>query len=47
MSYIPKIKFRVLTGNDLAIDIVMYRSDYLLGLSTFAPDLSAKRRQSV
>ena len=29
--------FRVLTGNDLAIDMVMYGSDYLLGLSTFAP----------
>lgn len=29
--------FRVLTGNDLAIDMVMWGSDYLLGLSTFAP----------
>ena len=29
--------FLVLTGNDLAIDMVMYGSDYLLGLSTFAP----------
>jgi len=29
--------------NDLAIDMVMYGSDYLLGLSTFAPDLFAKR----
>lgn len=35
--------FRVYTGNDLAIDMVMYGSDYLLGLSTFAPDLFAKR----
>jgi dihydrodipicolinate synthase/N-acetylneuraminate lyase len=35
--------FRVLTGNDLAIDMVMYGSDYLLGLSTFAPDLFARR----
>jgi dihydrodipicolinate synthase/N-acetylneuraminate lyase len=35
--------FRVFTGNDLAIDMVMYGSDYLLGLSTFAPDLFAKR----
>jgi dihydrodipicolinate synthase/N-acetylneuraminate lyase len=35
--------FRVLTGNDLALDMVMYGSDYLLGLSTFAPDLFAKR----
>lgn len=29
--------FLVFTGNDLAIDMVMYGSDYLLGLSTFAP----------
>ncbi|WP_241432179.1 dihydrodipicolinate synthase family protein [Ilumatobacter nonamiensis] len=29
--------FQVLTGNDLAIDMVMWGSDYLLGLSTFAP----------
>ena len=29
--------FMVLTGNDLAIDMVMYGCDYLLGLSTFAP----------
>ena len=35
--------FLVLTGNDLGIDMVMYGSDYLLGLSTFAPDLFAKR----
>ena len=35
--------FKVLTGNDLAIDMVMYGSDYLLGLSTFAPDLFAQR----
>jgi hypothetical protein len=35
--------FWVLTGNDLAIDMVMYGSDYLLGLSTFAPDLFARR----
>src|SRR6185295_9973154 len=35
--------FLVLTGNDLAIDMVMYGSDYLLGLSTFAPDLFAQR----
>lgn len=35
--------FRVLTGNDLAIDMVIYGSDYLLGLSTFAPDQFAKR----
>jgi dihydrodipicolinate synthase/N-acetylneuraminate lyase len=35
--------FRVLTGNDLAIDMVMYGSDYLLGLSTFAPEEFALR----
>lgn len=29
--------FRVYTGNDLAIDMVMWGSDYLLGLSTFDP----------
>jgi hypothetical protein len=31
------------TGNDFGIDMVMYGSDYLLGLSTFAPDLFARR----
>jgi dihydrodipicolinate synthase/N-acetylneuraminate lyase len=35
--------FLVLTGNDLAIDMVMYGSDYLLGISTFAPDEFAAR----
>ncbi len=35
--------FKVFTGNDLAIDMVMYGSDYLLGLSTFAPDYFAQR----
>jgi len=35
--------FRVLTGNDLAIDLVMWGSDYLLGLSTFAPEAFALR----
>ena len=35
--------FHVFTGNDLAIDMVMYGSDYLLGLSTFAPDSFAAR----
>ncbi|MEZ5142450.1 MAG: TIM barrel protein [Acidimicrobiales bacterium] len=35
--------FRVLTGNDLAIDQVIYGSDYLLGLSAFAPDAFARR----
>jgi dihydrodipicolinate synthase/N-acetylneuraminate lyase len=35
--------FMILTGNDLAIDMVIYGSDYLLGLSTFAPDAFAMR----
>ena len=35
--------FKVFTGNDFAVDMVMYGSDYLLGLSTFAPDLFARR----
>ena len=36
-------EFTVFTGNDLAIDMVMYGSDYLLGLSTFAPAAFATR----
>jgi dihydrodipicolinate synthase/N-acetylneuraminate lyase len=35
--------FTVFTGNDLAIDMVCYGSDYLLGLAAFAPDLFARR----
>jgi hypothetical protein len=35
--------FMVLTGNDRAIDMVTYGSDYLLGLATFAPDWFAHR----
>jgi hypothetical protein len=35
--------FLVLSGNDLGIDMVIYGSDYLLGLCTFAPDTFAKR----
>ena len=35
--------FKVFTGNDLAIDMVKYGSDYLLGLSSFAPEMFAKR----
>ncbi|MEM8864753.1 MAG: DUF993 family protein, partial [Planctomycetota bacterium] len=35
--------FRVYTGNDLAIDMVIYGSDYLLGLSSFTPDMFARR----
>ena len=38
-------EFIVYTGNDFAIDMIMYGSDYLLGLSTFAPDLFALRDQ--
>ena len=37
--------FMVLTGNDLAIDMVMWGSDYLLGLSTLAPAEFARRDQ--
>lgn len=36
-------EFLVLTGNDLAIDMVRWGSDYLLGLSTMAPDAFARR----
>ena len=35
--------FRIYTGNDLAIDMVFYGSDYLLGLSAFAVDGFAAR----
>ncbi|MCC6179784.1 MAG: dihydrodipicolinate synthase family protein [Chloroflexi bacterium] len=35
--------FKLYTGNDLGIDMVMYGSDYLLGLSAFAPDAFALR----
>jgi dihydrodipicolinate synthase/N-acetylneuraminate lyase len=38
--------FRVYTGNDLAIDMVFYGSDYLLGLSAFAVDAFAARDRS-
>jgi dihydrodipicolinate synthase/N-acetylneuraminate lyase len=38
--------FRVYTGNDLAIDMVFYGSDYLLGLSTFAVEAFAARDRS-
>lgn len=36
-------EFKVFTGNDLAIDMVAYGSDYLLGLSTFCPEAFALR----
>lgn len=35
--------FHVFTGNDLAIDMVRYGSDWLLGLSTAHPEAFAKR----
>lgn len=35
--------FHVFTGNDLAIDMVRYGSDYLLGLAAFCPDRFAER----
>ncbi|MFV0316096.1 MAG: dihydrodipicolinate synthase family protein [Microthrixaceae bacterium] len=38
--------FMVLTGNDLAIDMVVHGSDYLLGISTFCPDAFAARDQA-
>ena len=36
-------EFRVFTGNDLAIDMVRYGSDWLLGLSTAWPEAFARR----
>jgi len=36
-------EFRIYTGNDLAINMVEYGSDYLLGLATFAPEEFAQR----
>jgi dihydrodipicolinate synthase/N-acetylneuraminate lyase len=36
-------EFRVYTGNDLAIDMVLYGSDYLLGLSAFSAEGFAAR----
>jgi len=36
-------EFKVLTGNDLGIDMVEFGSDYLLGLATFAPSKFAER----
>ena len=35
--------FTIYTGNDLGIDMVIYGSDYLLGLSAFAPEAFAAR----
>jgi dihydrodipicolinate synthase/N-acetylneuraminate lyase len=36
-------EFRVYTGNDLAIDMVQWGSDYLLGLAAFFPEAFALR----
>lgn len=36
-------EFHVFTGNDLAIDMVRYGSDWLLGLSTAAPEAFTRR----
>lgn len=36
-------EFRIYTGNDLAINMIEYGSDYLLGLATFEPESFAKR----
>jgi dihydrodipicolinate synthase/N-acetylneuraminate lyase len=40
-------QFRIYTGNDLAIDLVAYGSDYLLGLSTFAPEAFVARDRAL
>ncbi len=39
--------WRVYTGNDLAIDMVLDGSDYLLGLSTFSPEAFAARDRAL
>lgn len=36
-------EFHVFTGNDLAIDMICWGSDYLLGLAAFGPDHFARR----
>lgn len=40
-------EWRVYTGNDLAIDLVAYGSDYLLGLATFAPERFGARDRAL
>ncbi len=40
-------EFRVYTGNDLAADLVLYGSDYLLGLASFAPECFAARDRAL
>jgi len=37
--------FRIYTGNDLGINMIEFGSDYLLGLTTFAPEKFAERDQ--
>ena len=39
--------YRLYTGNDLAIDLVAYGSDYLLGLASFAPERFAERDRAL
>ena len=36
-------EFTIYTGNDLAINMIEYGSDYLLGLATFCPEKFAER----
>ncbi|MGH9435844.1 MAG: dihydrodipicolinate synthase family protein, partial [Terriglobia bacterium] len=38
--------FAIYSGNDLAMDMIEYGSDYLLGLSTLAPEAFAARDQA-
>lgn len=38
--------FAIYSGNDLAMDMIEYGSDYLLGLSTFAPEAFAARDEA-
>ena len=40
---VERPNFRIYTGNDLAIDMVQWGSDYLLGLSAFHPEAFALR----
>lgn len=37
--------FKIFTGNDLAVDMIQWGSDYLLGLSAFYPRAFARRDQ--
>jgi len=39
-------EFHVFTGNDLAIDMICWGSDYLLGLAAFCPDRFAARDEA-